>query len=504
MSKRDRLIYEGDALSTALMVGPGAVLNDRSENARPTEGELNTYLDDVFGPLRTSPPLAEGVLEARETDRETYWAELVTEARKDPDYAALLNEKEGSASIDADADRGSPSFVEHEADAESEGVLEPDPFWEKMGERGEGASRLFEAGLKKPAYRYADCMTRAEKLLCSSSPKQHRFYKHYHCMNRFCQYCSPLHRARLHAAYQAPLVRFLRDAPIPPGYQLSRLNVTKRCHGEVPTAEEIQKFNEAVERTLGKAVREILTRWASRDATRKVLVWNQARNRPGKDGQPGDRLPVQVEVGESLKRRKVRHAYLFVNDFGYETRGHLPDEQRVAHGLNLHAHGLLLTPFLPNWKEAWEVFRDAWRNESARAFGEVSHGWWLTHLRGWRRDPVGTIKHSLNHCLKYISKMPYETNERMAMLEKAFEGARRVHAGGLWFGLAKEERSAPEPCYCPVCAKEGRRSSLYLSRRLLPDGREIPEYWPVSLLEAEGWRDLEAVRSGLLAKGRSP
>ena len=504
MSKRDRLIYEGDALSTAMMVGSGAVLNGPPENARPTEEELNTYLDEVFGPLPTSLPLDVEGLEARETDRETYWAELIAEARKDPEYAALLDQEKGLASIDADADRGSPSFVEHEVDAEPEKDLEPDPIWEKMDERGEGAHGLFEAGLKKKAFRYADCMTRAEKTLCSSMPKQHRFYKHYHCMNRFCEYDGPLHRARLRAAYEAPLVRFLRDAQIPPGYLLSRLNLTKRCHGEVPTAEEIQKFNEAVGRSLGKAVREILTRWASQDATRKVLAWKQARNRPGKDGQPADRLPLQVEVGEALKRRKVTHACLFVNEFGYETRGRLPDEQRVAHGLNLHAHGLLLTPFLPEWKEGWEVFRDAWRKESARAFGEVSHGCWLTHLRGWRRDPVSAVKHGLNHCLKYVSKLPWETNERMAMVEKAFDGARRVHAGGLWFGLAKEEGSAPGPGYCPVCAKEGRRSPLYFSRRLLPDGREIPDYWPVSLLEAEGWRDLEAMRSGLPDKGRSP
>ena len=394
--------------------------------------------------------------------------------------------------------------IEHEVDAEPEEDLEPDPFWEKMGERGEGARCLFEAGLKKKAYRYADCMTRAEKLRCSSVPEQHKFYKRYHCMNRFCEYDGPLHRYRLQAAYEPALVKFFRDAPIPPGYMLSRLNLTKRCHGEVPTAEEIQAFNKAVGRAVGKGVREILVRWASEDATRKVLVWKQARNRPGKGGQSPDRLPVQVEVGEALKGRKATYGCLFINEFGYETRGHLPDEQRVAHGLNLHAHGKFLTPFLRDWKEGWEVFRDAWRKESARAFGEVSHGCYLTHLRGWRRDPVSTIKHGLNHCLKYVGKMPYQTNERMAMLEKAFDGTRRVHGVGLWFGLAKEDSPPHGSGYCPLCAKEGRVSPLYLSRRLLPDGREIPEYWPVSLLEAEGWRDLEAVRSALADKGRGP
>jgi hypothetical protein len=502
MSKRDRLTYEGDALSTVMMVGSGAVLNDPPENARPTEGELNAYLDDVF-PLATSP-----------TKFRRPW-NPGWDIKIEDDLARLLEQcetvKQGTGAVlrlkepheEQQADRGSPFFVEHEVDAEPEKDLEPDPFWEKMGERGEGARSLFEVGLKKPAFRYADCMTRAEKLRCPSLPDKHKFYKHYHCMNRFCKYDGPLHRARLRAAYEPALVRFFRDAAIPRGYLLSRLNLSKRCHGEVPTAEGIRMFNEVVGRALGKAVREILTRWASQHATRKVVVWNHARNRPGKDGKPADQLPVQVEVGEALKRRKTTHACLFVNEFGYETRGHLPDEQRVAHGLNLHAHGLLLTPFLPKWKEGWEVFRDAWREETRRAFGEVSHGCYLTHLRGWRRDPVRVVKHALNHCFKYISKMPYETNERMAMLEKAFHGARRVHAVGLWFGLAKEA-GPPPSLYCPLCAKEGRTCRLYLCRRLLPDGREIPDYWPVSLLEAEGWLDLEKLRSGSAERGPSP
>ncbi len=199
-------------------------------------------------------------------------------------------------------------IVEHEVDAKPDDSLEPDPFWEKMGERGEGALRLFEAGLKKKAYRYADCMTRAEKAPCSSFPKQHKFYKSYHCMNRFCKYDGPLHKARLRAAYQPGLVKFLRDSPVPSGYLLSRMNYSKRCHGELPLADEIQAFNEAVGRALGKAVRSDLLRWSSRDATRKVLVWENARNRRGKNGSPKDSLPVQIEVGEALKRRKVTFA----------------------------------------------------------------------------------------------------------------------------------------------------------------------------------------------------
>jgi len=436
-------------------------------------------------------------------ERARYWSPVLREARDDPEWAGLLGPVGGLPSVGVDDDQGPVSGVEHEVDVVREADLLPDPFWAKMGEQGRGASLLFEAGLRRKAYRYADCGTRAEKMPCSSFPVEHKFYSHYHCMNRFCKYDGGLHVARLKTAYEPPLVKFLRDAPIPPGYTLARWNVTKRCHGEEPTPGEVQAFSEAVNRALGKAVRAVLVRWASSDDTRKVLVWRQARNRGGEDGASLDRLPVQMEVGEALSRRKMAHGAFFNAEYGYETRGHLPDVERVAHGKNLHAHGIFLVPFLPNWREGWTIFRDAWREESARAFGEVSHGFWLTHFRGWRRDPVKAVKHALNHCFKYVSKMPYETLERMVLFEKALDGVRRVHAVGLWFGLPRE-RAGSGSQYCPACAKQGRVSRLYLSRRLLPGGREIPEYWPVSVLESEGWRSLESARLDSSNRGRDP
>jgi hypothetical protein len=246
-----------------------------------------------------------------------------------------------------------------------------------------------------------------------------------------------------------------------------------RCNGEVLTSEQVRAFNEAVRRTVRRSVYKIL----------------RLRAAKGDDW-----------AASALKSRKATYGILFSDEVGYETRGHVPDSLRVAHGLNLHAHGIFLGPFLSNWRAGWEVFRDTWREETKRAFGEESHGCYILHLRDWRSNPVPVIKHALNHLLKYVSKCPYESLERMVELEQCFDGARRIHAGGVWYGL-KEPKGGHGSGYCPICAKEGRKSPLYLHRRLLPNGGEIPDYWPVKALEAEGWRDLEEVRREL---GLSP
>jgi Arc/MetJ family transcription regulator len=359
-----------------------------------------------------------------------------------------------------------PEFVEHEIDAEREKHLEPDPYWAELGKRGEGAQALFDVGLKKKAYRYADCEVRAEKGECESFPGEHKFYKRYHCLNRFCEYCSRIHWGRLRRHYEPSLVIFLRHHDMPSGYTLALVTLSMRCNGEVPTRKQVRAFNQAIRKTVRRAVRRILKVRAARSDE-----W----------------------AASALKSRKATYGFLFSDEVGFETHGHIPDSERKAHGLNVHGHGLLYVPFLTDWREGWEIFRDTWREETQRIFGEESHGCYIEHLKGWQSNPVPAIKRALNYLLKYVSKCPYETMQRMAELELAFDRTRRVHAGGLWHGLKEPEPQHRGSGYCPLCKKEGRQSALRFHRRLLPTGREIPEYWPVDALEADGYRDLEKV-----------
>ncbi len=376
----------------------------------------------------------------------------------------------GQTAEEAIRQHGPDGCVEHEIDAEPEESLLPDPYWRELGERGEGAKALFDAGLKKKAFRYVDCEMRGEKTECSRYPAHHRFFKRYHCMNRFCSKCGKVHRARLYSHYSPVLAAFLNDCPSLPFHTLARVNFTMRCDGVVPTREQVRAFNQAVRKTIRKAVRVVLKERA----------------------KAGDEW-----ARSAFKSRKVVYGILFSDEVGFESRGHVPDAKRKAHGLNLHAHGVFYGPFLQDWKQGWEIFRNTWREVSARAFGEQSHGCWIKHLTGWRAKPDRSIRHALNHLLKYISKCPYETMQRMADLESAFDHTRRVHAGGLWHGLKEPEHRHFSSGTCPICQKAGRESALYMHRQHLPNGGELPEFWPISVLREQGYMDLEEVRARL-------
>lgn len=381
---------------------------------------------------------------------------------------------EGARSQEEKSIAAADRFIEHEVDAEPEESLLPDSYWRELGERGEGAQALYNAGLKKKAFRYADCEMRGEKTECSRYPAHHRFFKSYHCLNRFCSKCGRVHRARLYCRYSPVLSAFLSECSSLPFHTLARVNFTMRCDGQVPTREQVRAFNQAVRKTVMKAVRAVL-----RERAKGGDEWARA----------------------ALKLRKAVYGIFFSDEVGFETRGHVPDAERAAHGLNLHAHGIFYGPFLSDWKRGWEIFRDIWRKETARVFGQESHGCWIKHLTGWRSDPDRAVRHALNHLLKYISKCPYQTVQRMADLESAFDGARRVHAGGLWHGLKEEDRSVRCSDVCPICRKQGKECPLYTHRAQLPNGGAIPEYWPVKLLREQGYMDIEKVRARLGMNG---
>ena len=57
---------------------------------------------------------------------------------------------------------------------------------------------------------------------------------------------------------------------------------------------------------------------------------------------------VRFAIRKSLRSRSA-YGFLFCDEVGFEKRGHLPDALRVAHGLNLHCHGLYFGPYV-DWK----------------------------------------------------------------------------------------------------------------------------------------------------------
>jgi hypothetical protein len=191
------------------------------------------------------------------------------------------------------------------------------------------------------------------------------------------------------------------------------------------------------------------------------------------------------------------YGLLFVDEVGFETRGHLPDEERVAHGLNLHLHGLYFGPRLD-----WKRTRNLWMDVTKAKFGVASLGFFIKAVKGFSRNPGRAIRWALNHMFKYVSKPPAVTPERLAALIAAFDSAKRVHSLGLFYG--KKPKREKKDCPCPKCRALGLDSFVSFEGRMFGNGACIPRLERVEELLARGYVPLrEAGRDAILATGTS-
>ena len=287
--------------------------------------------------------------------------------------------------------------------------------------------------LANKARRYANCCLDGYERVCSGNPL-HKFYQKFRCELRFCQPCGPVLFRNLFRRCVGPLVAFMKSEPYRKGYTLARMNFTQRSTGEVPTPEQIKKFNSDI-----------------RDV-------------------------IRAETKAVFTSEKDVFCALWDDEFGYEKRGRLA--RRKAGGLNLHAHGLYYGPWLD-----WERLRDRWQKANG------STGVWLTPIKGWRRDlcPERAIKKALAHMLKYVSKVPAVTPGRIAALEVAFAGVRRVHTMGKFYKLKASEEDLQDvggSGVCPLC-----RSPLLVVDKKTFSLRRVEEW------VSEGHEDIDAVRS---------
>lgn len=310
-------------------------------------------------------------------------------------------------------------------------------------ERSRVSELLGAAGLWRKAQRYIDCEFKGGRWFCGGAKvmfdpalremrpvgEEHKYFFPFRCGLRFCQPCSPRQYREMLQKYIETLVVVMDGLPPRRDCVLARINFTIRATGEFPTSGGIKDFNSAMRRTLWRV------------------------------------LPKGEEFGA-----------LMVDEVGYEKRGHI--RNRVAGGLNLHAHGLYYGPYLD-----WEQVRDAWIAET-RGGGR---GFWVQEIKGWRLDPAQGIRRALGHMFKYVSKVPAETAERVAGLEIAFHGTRRVHTfGQLFYGkVAQVARETPAvergPCVCPLDGSELVRE-------------QRGKFELISVLKAQGYRSLEEVQ----------
>ena len=375
-------------------------------------------------------------------------------------------------------------------------VAEPEmyggePDWECYGFRGQVGKLLWARGLRKKAIRFVSCNKCARPGVCSRYPDEHKFFIPNGCEVVFCKECAQEVRRELLADYfvvvrnavlkvsgeqvefdrllavlqdsetrpevraeaekclcalWARVVRFIREK----GWVLARINFTLRSDGSEITPERVKGMNACVRNVMRKAV--------------------GSRNGYGQ---------------------------FYLDEVGFEKRGHLPDAQRVAHGLNLHAHGLYFGPRLD-----WERTRDLWMEVTAKKFGTPSRGFYITAVRGFEKEPERAVRWALNHMLKYVSKPPAVSAERLASLIAAFNTAKRVHSLGLFNG--KKPKHEAKDCPCPKCRKEGIVSAVSFEGRSLPNGGCIPRLEKIEVLLTRGYVPLrEAGRDAVLSMGDS-
>jgi hypothetical protein len=157
-----------------------------------------------------------------------------------------------------------------------------------------------------------------------------------------------------------------------------------------------------------------------------------------------------------------RHAFgfLWVDEFGFENT-------------NLHCHALYCGPYLPNSGRHKNALSRLWRQACEST---PFQGSFLVSIKR-----AESFESALAHALKYTAKAPGRDPEWLAELEAAFHQTRRVHSLARFYNAVREDVPGPDAvdAGCPVCgAALLRVGSLGL----------------VSVLEAQGYRDLDVVR----------
>jgi hypothetical protein len=288
--------------------------------------------------------------------------------------------------------------------------LPPALEWDSIGAQGKTAKLLYQFGLKSKAYRYGRCRRYAipltgHDLFCDLKGKS---YVRYRCGLRFCKPCGPRNFRNLFDKYRSGFAAEVEKRKDSPGCVLARINFTIRCDGHELKPEEIRKFN--------KAIRTMIRRFFPQ------LKWGKNRDGEG----------------------KAQAGLAWCDDFGHpksKRRRH-----RTAKGWNLHAHGLWFGPYI-EWRKA----RDLWKKLTG------STGFWIKEVKCWKRDTSHKVSHALAHMLKHVSKLPGESPERIAALERAFDRVERVHRMGFFYNMPQaggDKRPGDTSWTCPHCGRQ--------------------------------------------------
>ena len=276
---------------------------------------------------------------------------------------------------------------------------------------------LAKVGLHTKAVRQARCGVFGSRLDCSNTECGRRYYRSFRCKNRYCLKCG-------RRIYNELFRRYLGLAPAVDallrirGRLIAKLDFTTVNLGRMPTRDEVREFNACIKRFCRALERAL--RISGRD-----------------------------------------YGLVYCDEFG-------------GGGTNLHAHGVYVGPVIPRqWFGQGNKLSEMWKNACR---GTVFEGSFIVSAKS--TDCFGR---GLGHALKYAGKFVDKDPVRLAALELAFHGVRRIHALGAFYNaLSNDEghEAGDTGGSCPQCG-----SALLLL--------DIGIWHPICNLRREGRRDLD-------------
>jgi ribosomal protein S27AE len=302
------------------------------------------------------------------------------------------------------------------------------------------AEALLARGLQGKAKRHAHCGLQGVALDCTNTECGLKLYRPYRCRNRYCPSCGPRDFQRLAARY-AGLAEVAER--LVPGWEHDPHYKSR------PTV--IAKLDVTV-RNLGRM-----------PTNEEVRLFNKLVRR------------LLRRAERELKLPKGSWGAAWCDEFGGKNS-------------NLHAHGVYAGPFLPQAKlSAW------WRELCA---GTVFHGSYIVSIKRAR-----SFQQALNHALKYPAKYVSRSDpERLAELELAFNGVRRLHTLGAFYRFKTEKEVAGNGPVCPRCGaamrEDGRKVTFWCQKKKAWRTVWFPNWKALAELrdESEGRLSIEEYR----------
>jgi hypothetical protein len=175
-------------------------------------------------------------------------------------------------------------------------------------------------------------------------------------------------------------------------------------------------------------------------------------------------MPTRDEV-RSFNSAIKRFFRLVERQFGLERKkyGVLWCDEFGGKNTNLHAHAMYAGPWLPNKRKQ---LASLWK---AACQGTPFQGSFIVSIK-----PAKSFEAGLAHALKYAGKFLSKDPERLADLELAFHGVRRVHTLAAFYNAAPKadaESAAADGPVCPICSAALERvGGFCLIKKLRDDG----------------------------------